>query len=130
MKRAKWDSFVSLSRLRLVQFLMGVLFLYLLFMSFEIPLVFKTGSAGFYTDALPRPLFLESEEDFTDKSAPARPDDGSSYAKPGAVHRRGECGSLRKCRVFFSTRVLSTATILQTGSRCSIKPLVTPSLSA
>ncbi|KAK8529499.1 hypothetical protein V6N13_102413 [Hibiscus sabdariffa] len=75
MKRAKWDSFVSLSRLRLVQFLMGVLFLYLLFMSFEIPLVFKTGSAGFYTDALPRPLFLESEEDFTDKSAPARPDD-------------------------------------------------------
>ncbi|KAL4360807.1 hypothetical protein GQ457_04G006560 [Hibiscus cannabinus] len=75
MKRAKWDSFVSLSRLRLVQFLMGVLFLYLLFMSFEIPLVFKTSSAGFYTDALPRPLFLESEEDFTDKSAPARPDD-------------------------------------------------------
>ncbi|KAE8710607.1 Plasma membrane ATPase [Hibiscus syriacus] len=31
--------------------------------------------AGFYTDALPRPLFLESEEDFTDKSAHARPDD-------------------------------------------------------
>ncbi|KAL4282368.1 hypothetical protein GQ457_03G007420 [Hibiscus cannabinus] len=75
MKRAKFDSLVSLSRLRLVRFLMGLLFLYLLFMSFEIPLVFKTGSAGFYTDALSRPLFLESEEDFTDKSAPARPDD-------------------------------------------------------
>ncbi|MBA0700890.1 hypothetical protein Goari_022360 [Gossypium aridum] len=75
MKLAKFDSLVSLSRLRLVQFLMGVLFLYLLFISFEIPLVFKTASAGFYTDALPRPLFLESEEDFTDKSAPARPTD-------------------------------------------------------
>ncbi|MFQ6659455.1 hypothetical protein Gotur_028354 [Gossypium turneri] len=75
MKLAKLDSLVSLSRLRLVQFLMGVLFLYLLFISFEIPLVFKTTSAGFYTDALPRPLFLESEEDFTDKSAPARPTD-------------------------------------------------------
>ncbi|KAK5838626.1 putative beta-1,3-galactosyltransferase 19 -like protein [Gossypium arboreum] len=75
MKLAKFDSLVSLSRLRLVQFLMGVLCLYLLFMSFEIPLVFKTASAGFYTDALPRPLFLESEEDFTDKSAPARPTD-------------------------------------------------------
>ncbi|MBA0613790.1 hypothetical protein Godav_014157 [Gossypium davidsonii] len=75
MKLAKFDSLVSLSRLRLVQFLMGVLFLYLLFISFEIPLVFKTTSAGFYTDALPRPLFLESEEDFTDKSAPARPTD-------------------------------------------------------
>ncbi|MBA0556671.1 hypothetical protein Golob_026751 [Gossypium lobatum] len=75
MKLAKFDSLVSLSRLRLVQFLMGVLFLYLLFISFEIPLVFKTASAGFYTDALPRPLFLESEEDFTDKSAPAHPTD-------------------------------------------------------
>ncbi|TYH84672.1 hypothetical protein ES332_D02G212500v1 [Gossypium tomentosum] len=75
MKLAKFDSLVSLSRLRLVQFLMGVLFLYLLFISFEIPLVFKTTSAGFYTDALPRPLFVESEEDFTDKSAPARPTD-------------------------------------------------------
>ncbi|GMI74930.1 hypothetical protein like AT5G62620 [Hibiscus trionum] len=75
MKRVKCDSLVSLSRLRLVQFLMGVLFLYLLFMSFEIPLVFKTASAGFYTDALPRPLFLEREDVFTDNSAPARPED-------------------------------------------------------
>ncbi|XWS63582.1 hypothetical protein CRYUN_Cryun06bG0113000 [Craigia yunnanensis] len=73
MKRAKFDSLVSPSRLRLVQFLIGVLFLYLLFMSFEIPLVFKTGSGGFFTDTLTRPLFLESEEDFPDKSAPARP---------------------------------------------------------
>ncbi|XWS34919.1 hypothetical protein CRYUN_Cryun21dG0078600 [Craigia yunnanensis] len=72
MKRAKFDSLVSPNRLRLVQFLLGVLFLYLLFMSFEIPLVFKTGSAGFFTDTLPRPLFLESEEGVTDKFAPAR----------------------------------------------------------
>ncbi|XWS22516.1 hypothetical protein CRYUN_Cryun29cG0042900 [Craigia yunnanensis] len=73
MKRAKFDSLLSPSRLSLVQFLMGVLFLYLLFMSFEIPLIFKTGSGEFFTESLPRPLFLESEEDFTEKSAPARP---------------------------------------------------------
>ncbi|XVE84939.1 hypothetical protein DITRI_Ditri17bG0052100 [Diplodiscus trichospermus] len=73
MKRAKFDSLLSPSRLRLIQLLMGLLFIFLLFMSFEIPLVFKTGSAGLFTDTLPRPLFLESEEDFTDNSAPARP---------------------------------------------------------
>ncbi|KAK6241990.1 hypothetical protein QUC31_014348 [Theobroma cacao] len=89
MKRAKLDSLVSPSRLRLVQFLMGVLFLYLLFMSFEIPHVFKTGygsgSGGFFTDTLPRPLFLESEEDFTDKSAPARPaNDPDPVRQPGS----------------------------------------------
>ncbi|KAE8730261.1 putative beta-1,3-galactosyltransferase 19 [Hibiscus syriacus] len=81
MKRATFNSLVSLSRLRLVKFLMAVLFLYILFMSFEIPLVFKTGSAGFYTYALPRPLFLESEEDFTDKSAPVRPDDDPKFVR-------------------------------------------------
>ncbi|KAE8688278.1 putative beta-1,3-galactosyltransferase 20 [Hibiscus syriacus] len=85
MKRAKFDSLVSLSRLRLVQFLMGVLFLCLLFMSFEIPLVFKTGSAGFYTDTLPRPLFIEREVDFTDKSAPARPDDDHKLVRQAGI---------------------------------------------
>ncbi|KAJ4711230.1 Hydroxyproline O-galactosyltransferase [Melia azedarach] len=67
MKRAKLDSVFPLSRLRLIQFFMGILFLYLLFMSFEIPLVFKTGSGsddgsiGFVTDTLPKHVLLESE---------------------------------------------------------------------
>lgn len=66
MKRAKFDLLVSPSRLRLVQFLIRVLFIYLLFMTFEIPLVLKTVSGGLFTDTLhSRPLFLESEYDFT-----------------------------------------------------------------
>ncbi|XVF44130.1 hypothetical protein PTKIN_Ptkin02bG0096000 [Pterospermum kingtungense] len=84
MKRPKFDSLLSPSRLRLLQFSMGVLFLYLLFMSYEIPLVFKTGSGGFFTDTLPRPLFIDSEEDFTDESAPARSaNDTGRFGRPG-----------------------------------------------
>ncbi|XP_021908695.1 hydroxyproline O-galactosyltransferase GALT4-like [Carica papaya] len=81
MKRGKLDSLLSLSRLRLIQFLMGVLFFYLLFITFEIPLVIRTGfgsisgdgSVGFLTDALPRPLALETEQYFSAKEAPTRP---------------------------------------------------------
>lgn len=79
MKRPKIESVLQPSRFRLAQILMGALFLYLLFMSFEIPLVFRTGFGstpnGFFTDALPRPVVLESEVDDTDQSAPARPDE-------------------------------------------------------
>ncbi|CAH9093095.1 unnamed protein product [Cuscuta europaea] len=43
MKRGKLDSLISVSRLRSIQVLMCVLFLYLVLVSFEIPLVFRTG---------------------------------------------------------------------------------------
>ncbi|KAL2543072.1 putative beta-1 [Abeliophyllum distichum] len=43
MKRAKFDSLISMSRLRSIQVLLGFLFLYLLLVSFEIPLVLRTG---------------------------------------------------------------------------------------
>ncbi|CAI9768042.1 unnamed protein product [Fraxinus pennsylvanica] len=43
MKGAKFDSLISLSRLRSIQALLGLLFLYLLLVSFEIPLVLRTG---------------------------------------------------------------------------------------
>lgn len=42
-KRAKFDSLISLSRLRSIQVLSGLLFLYLVFISFEIPMVLRTG---------------------------------------------------------------------------------------
>ncbi|KAL2253505.1 hydroxyproline O-galactosyltransferase GALT6 [Sesamum indicum] len=42
-KRAKFDSLISLSRARLIQVLTGLLFLYLLFISFEIPMVLRAG---------------------------------------------------------------------------------------
>lgn len=98
MKRGKSDTLLSPSRLRLLQVLMGVVFFYLLFMSFEIPLVLKTGfgsgysegTFGFINEALPRPFALESEEEVADIDAPSRPADdplrlfgGSPYRTPG-----------------------------------------------
>ncbi|KAK1552953.1 hypothetical protein Q3G72_026301 [Acer saccharum] len=86
MKRTKFDSVLPLSRLRMIQFLMGVMFLYLLVMSFEIPLVFRTGSGsddddggsmmGFFTDALPKHVLLEMEAEHL--VAASRPSKGSS----------------------------------------------------
>lgn len=80
MKRGKFESVLTLSRLRMIQFLMGVLFLYILFMSFEIPLVFRTadsesdeGSVGFFDNALPKHVLLETEsEEFNAASRPSR----------------------------------------------------------
>ncbi|KAJ6721859.1 hypothetical protein OIU85_024900 [Salix viminalis] len=50
------------SRLTLIQTLMTVFVLYLLFMTLQVPLVFKTAllyaSDGSLSDALPRPLYL------------------------------------------------------------------------
>ncbi|KAK3223148.1 hypothetical protein Dsin_010173 [Dipteronia sinensis] len=86
MKRTKFDSVLPLSRLRMIQFLMGVLFLYLLVMSFEIPLVFRTGSGsddddggsmmGFFNDAVPKHVLLEMEAEHL--VAASRPSKGSS----------------------------------------------------
>ncbi|KAL3631096.1 Hydroxyproline O-galactosyltransferase galt6 [Castilleja foliolosa] len=42
-KRAKFDSLISLSRIRSFQVLSGFLFLYLIFITFEIPMVLKAG---------------------------------------------------------------------------------------
>ncbi|KAL7132950.1 hypothetical protein ABFS83_12G109500 [Erythranthe nasuta] len=42
-KRAKFDSLISLSRFRSIQILSCLLFLYLIFISLEIPMVLKTG---------------------------------------------------------------------------------------
>ncbi|XP_057948964.1 hydroxyproline O-galactosyltransferase GALT6-like [Malania oleifera] len=43
MKRGKLDTVVSVTRLKSIQVLMGVVFLYLLLMSVEIPFVWRTG---------------------------------------------------------------------------------------
>ncbi|PSS28693.1 Hydroxyproline O-galactosyltransferase [Actinidia chinensis var. chinensis] len=68
MKRTKLDTLVSLSRLRSIQVLMGILFLYLLLMSLEIPLVFKTGlgfeseEEGFTGSLNALPIRIDDEE--------------------------------------------------------------------
>lgn len=105
MKRGKSEALLSPSRLRLLQVLMGVVFFYLLFMSFEIPLVLRTGfgsgygegAFGFINEALPRTLALESEEEVGDMDAPSRPADdplslfgGSPYSAPARRMREFE----------------------------------------
>ncbi|KAK1365819.1 hydroxyproline O-galactosyltransferase GALT6 [Heracleum sosnowskyi] len=46
MKRGKYDALVSMNRLKLIQVLMCIIFLFLIIMTFEIPLLFKS-SLGF-----------------------------------------------------------------------------------
>ncbi|KAJ9172127.1 hypothetical protein P3X46_015406 [Hevea brasiliensis] len=67
MKRVKVESSVPMTRLTLIQALMAVLLVYLLFMSLEIPLIFKTGYGsvpgdGSLIDALPRPILADDDE--------------------------------------------------------------------
>lgn len=93
MKRRKFDPVLSRTRLRLLQILMGAVFVYFLLMSFEIiPYVLRTGSDSGedgpfepLSDSVPRAFLLESEE----KGAPSRPADdplrdsrGSPYQTP------------------------------------------------
>lgn len=76
MKRGKFvklDNFVSLTRQRSVQILIGVGLLYILLVTVEIPLVFKTGFSSVSQEFLTRPSKLESEEDLEEREAPSRP---------------------------------------------------------
>ena len=76
MKRAKlekFDMFVSLSRQRSIQILIGVGLLYLLLITLEIPFVLRTGFSAVSQDALSRSPRLESEEDLEEREAPTRP---------------------------------------------------------
>uniref|UniRef100_A0A5B6YLR8 Putative beta-1,3-galactosyltransferase 19 n=1 Tax=Davidia involucrata TaxID=16924 RepID=A0A5B6YLR8_DAVIN len=81
MKRAKLDMFVSLSRQRPIQVLIGVGFLYVFMVTLEVPFVFKTGFSavtqeglnGFFNDPLSRPFKLQSEQELEEREAPIRP---------------------------------------------------------
>nr|XP_027097948.1 hydroxyproline O-galactosyltransferase GALT6-like [Coffea arabica] len=70
MKRGKFDSLIPVSRIRSIQILMGFLFLYLVLMSLEIPLVLRNG------------LGLESPEPdstISINTLPIRSPDASEY---------------------------------------------------
>ncbi|XP_043813532.1 hydroxyproline O-galactosyltransferase GALT6 isoform X2 [Manihot esculenta] len=69
----KFDLFLSLSRQRSIQILIGVGFLYILLVTIEIPFVFNTGFSAVSQETLARPFTLQSEEDLLDKGAPTRP---------------------------------------------------------
>ncbi|KAL5980660.1 Hydroxyproline O-galactosyltransferase galt6 [Asimina triloba] len=85
------DVVVSLSRQRSIYFMIAVGLLYLILVTFEIPLVMRSGWDGdseagglvlpakdtgpyaFLSDALPRRSGLQSKEDVVEKAAPIRP---------------------------------------------------------
>lgn len=98
MKRGKLESLVLPKRFRLLQILLGVILLYFLFMSFEIPLGLKAGvsslssdgASGFLSDALPRPLMLETEEKLTNSLAAIRPTEETFPVSQGSVYRKPE----------------------------------------
>ncbi|XP_012091982.1 hydroxyproline O-galactosyltransferase GALT5 isoform X2 [Jatropha curcas] len=67
MKRVKLDPLVPVTRLKLIQGLMTLLLVYLLFMSLQIPLIFKTGNGFVPVDQAlpmprPRPLLVKNDE--------------------------------------------------------------------
>lgn len=99
MKRGKGEPLVLPNRTRLFQILMGVILLYLLFMSFEIPLGLRTGfsslssdgASGFLSDALPRPLLLQTEEDqLTNSTTAIRPSEDAFRVSQGSLYRKPE----------------------------------------
>ncbi|KAA8533041.1 hypothetical protein F0562_032841 [Nyssa sinensis] len=96
MKRAKFDTLVSVSRLRSIQVLMGVLFLYLLLMSLEIPLVLKTGLSfgsgeeGSTVSLDARAARVESEDKLTEKDDAIGPSDASFRASRRSFRRTPE----------------------------------------
>ncbi|KAF4376100.1 hydroxyproline O-galactosyltransferase GALT6 isoform X1 [Cannabis sativa] len=73
-KSEKLDTFLSLSRQRAIQILIGVGFLYLFMVSVEIPIVFKTGFSVVSQDPLIRTNHrLNSEVNMDQTEAPTRP---------------------------------------------------------
>lgn len=69
----KFDMFVSLSKQRSVQILMAVVLLYMLLITFEIPLVFKSGLSTLSQDPLTRPEKHNSQRELQERRAPSRP---------------------------------------------------------
>ncbi|XP_028801957.1 hydroxyproline O-galactosyltransferase GALT6 [Neltuma alba] len=100
MKRGKLELSVLPNRFRLLQILMGVILLYFLFMSFEIPLGLRTGfsslsssdaASGFLNDALPRPGLLDTDdEQLANVVTSIRPSEEAFRVSRGSRHRKPE----------------------------------------
>ncbi|KAL3640637.1 Hydroxyproline O-galactosyltransferase galt6 [Castilleja foliolosa] len=86
MRKESLDLVFSVSRQRSIRVLIIFAFLYILFVCFEVPFVFKNGFSsvsqeGFFTGSSSsnngvlssKPFLLESEENTDDKAAPVRP---------------------------------------------------------
>ncbi|KAK4263367.1 hypothetical protein QN277_028789 [Acacia crassicarpa] len=100
MKRGKTELSVLPNRFRLLQIMMGVVLLYFLFMSFEIPLVLRTGfsslssfdaASGFLSDALPRPSLVDTDEEQDAHSITSiQPSEEAFRVSQGSWHRKPE----------------------------------------
>lgn len=98
MKRGRLELSVLSNRFRLLQILMGVILVYFLFMSFEIPLVLRTRlsslspfdvPSGFLSDALPRPMLLDAdEEQLANSITSIRPSEEAFRVSQGSQHRK------------------------------------------
>lgn len=74
MKKTKLELVPFLSRQRCLHLMIGFAVLYLILMSFEIPLIFRSGAGmASLSGALPRPSILQSEEDLAKMESPIRP---------------------------------------------------------
>ncbi|PON61029.1 Glycosyl transferase [Parasponia andersonii] len=72
-KSEKFDTFISLTRKRSIQILIGVGLVYLIMVTMEIPFVFRTGFSAVSQEPMIRPIRLNSEENLDQREAPTRP---------------------------------------------------------
>lgn len=92
-KRAKFDSLISLSRLRSIQVFTSLLFLYLIFVSFEIPMVLRAGlglessEAESTVSLIPHPI-MKAEND--NQVLNSRPKEVENVVVPAPGRRMGE----------------------------------------
>ncbi|KAK4394574.1 Hydroxyproline O-galactosyltransferase GALT6 [Sesamum angolense] len=91
MKRANLDLLFSVSRQRSTRVLIVMGLFYILFMSFEVPFVFKNGLGSVSQEGLfsgangllnPKAFALDSEENLEEKEAPVRPLDVPYKSRP------------------------------------------------
>lgn len=92
-KRAKFDSLISLSRLRSIQVFTTLLFLYLIFVSFEIPMVLRAGlglesSEAESTVPLIPHSIMKAEND--NEVSNSRPKEIENVVVPAPRRRMGE----------------------------------------
>ncbi|XP_051146070.1 hydroxyproline O-galactosyltransferase GALT6 [Andrographis paniculata] len=104
-KRPKLDSLISLSRLRSIQVLTGLLFLYLIFISFEIPMVLRVG-LGLEAPEAESSLPLISHPNFRGRTD----NQHSTMENEGVVFRSAQERRVREYKmisdVFFDDRAL------------------------
>ncbi|KAL0847407.1 hypothetical protein Bca101_020653 [Brassica carinata] len=95
-KAEKCAVFVSLSKKRSIQMLMAMGLLYMLLVTLEIPLVYRSGFNTLSHDPLTRPDHLGSELDLQERRAPGRPYKSLIYQETESVAPARALGAERR----------------------------------